>query len=61
MSNAVEKLNSMKTEYEHCQWIWQDGSSDFNKSSFREVGTKAWLQCVAALEMCHLDLWLQGA
>ena len=41
MSNAVEKLNNTKTEYEDCQWIWQDGSSDFNKSGFREVGTKA--------------------
>ena len=34
----------MKTEYEGCQWIWQDGISDFNNSGFKGgAGKKACL------------------
>lgn len=33
MSKAAKKLNNMKNEYEDCQWVWQDVSSDLNKRS----------------------------
>ena len=42
VSNATEELNNMKTEDEGCQWIWQDGISDFNNSDFKGgAGEKA--------------------
>lgn len=61
-------MQQHEAEYEDCQWIWQDGSSNLNKRSQqkqflqrRRSNYQRLIGLCGSYGNHHLDLLLQGA